>query len=266
MGGMSLFLYGMSRMRKQGNKVLLFFGGIVAAHLGWQALASALGITALPGPAAVYGAAGRALSAGLHLHALASLARAAGGIAAALAVGVPLGLVMARSRAWDSILNPLVYFAYPAPKTALLPVVLLFFGLGERSKVILIALIVVFQVAVAVRGAALNVPEEAYRHMASMGATRMQALRHVTLPAILPELIVSAKLAVGTALSVLFFTEAYGTHTGLGWYIMDAWSRVDYPGMYLGILALSLLGLGLFAALDALGRRLCRWKRCGPRD
>jgi NitT/TauT family transport system permease protein len=143
---------------------------------------------------------------------------------------------------------------------------LLLFGLGERSKVILIALIVVFQVAVAVRGAALNVPGEAYRHMASMGATPLQTLRHVTLPAILPELIVCAKLAVGTALSVLFFTEAYGTRAGLGWYIMDAWSRVDYPGMYLGILTLSLLGFGLFAVLDALSGRLCRWKRHGPRD
>jgi len=114
------------------------------------------------------------------------------------------------------------------------------------------------------RDAASGVPAETYRHMASMGASAAQRLWHVTLPAILPELVTSTKVSVGTALSVLFFTEAYGTRRGLGWYIMDAWGRVDYAGMYLGILALGLLGCGIFAGLDAVEARLCRWKRTEP--
>ncbi len=242
------------------RKLLLFAEGILALHAIWLVLALLLNLRALPTPIAVYARVGKFLTDGLALHTLASLFRVACGLLIALLAGGSLGLLMARSPRWNRLLHPLVYLTYPVPKTALLPVIMLLFGLGDGSKITVIVLIVVFQVIVVVRGAALNVPQETYNHLKSLGATGMQAFRHATLPAILPELLTNTKVSIGTALSILFFTEVYGTHWGLGYYIMDAWTRIDYPGMYLGILVIGLLGFVLFVGMDVLEERLCQWK------
>lgn len=245
---------------KARKKLLLFLQGFIGLNLLWYLLSMLLNIRVLPSPLAIYLHIDKFISDGLYLHVLASLFRVACGLVISLAAGISIGLIMAQSRLWNRLLNPLVYFTYPIPKTALLPVVMLLFGLGDSSKISVIVLIVVFQVIVVVRGAALNIPQETYNHIRSLGATGAQAFRHVTLPAILPELITNTKVSIGTALSILFFTEGYGTQWGLGYYIMDAWTRIDYPAMYLGILVIGLLGFMLFVLMDTAEERLCRWK------
>ncbi len=242
------------------NKLWLFVQGFAALNMLWALAAWALGSRMVPTPWAVYQRAGALWADGLALHLAMSLWRAGAGLVVALVLGAALGLLMAHSARWNRLLHPLVYLTYPIPKTALLPVVLLLFGLGDTSKILMVALIVVFQVIVAVRGAAVGIPREHYRHITSLGAGSWQRFRHVTLPAILPELLTNTKVSVGTALSILFFTEAYGTRWGIGYYILDAWGRLDYPDMYGGILALALLGFVLFALLDTLEDRLCRWR------
>ena len=78
---------------------------------------------------------------------------------------------------------------------------------------------------------------------------------------VLPELFTSLRIGVGTALAVLFIVEAYGTRAGIGYYILDCWSRIDYLGMYGGIVLISLVGALLFLGVDLLAQRLCRWKQ-----
>jgi NitT/TauT family transport system permease protein len=248
------------RRIKASNKYLLFVQGFVALNVVWYLLSLTLQTRAFPSPAAVYLHLDKILSDRLYLHLLASLGRASCGLVLSLAAGIAVGLVMARSKAWNRILNPLLYFAYPVPKTALLPVIMLLLGLGEASKIGIIVLIVVFQVIVTTRGAVLGIPRETYGYIRSLGASGVQAFFHVTLPAILPELLTNVKVSAGTALSILFFAETYGTHWGLGWYIMDSWSRIDYPGMYLGILSISLLGFAFFAGVDVLEEKFCSWR------
>lgn len=243
------------------KKLLVFLQGFVALNLLWFVLSVVLNTRVLPSPITVYLHIGKFISDGLVLHILTSLFRVAAGLFISLVVGISIGLLMAYSRVWNKVLNPLVYFTYPVPKTALLPVIMLLFGLGDSSKIIMIVLIVVFQVIVAVRGSALNIPAETYNYIRSLGSPGLQAFRHVTLPAILPELLTNTKVSIGTALSILFFTEAYGTSRGLGYYIMDCWTRMDYAGMYLGIVVIGLVGFVLFAAMDILEEKMCRWKR-----
>lgn len=245
---------------KARKKLVMFIQGFLTLHALWFVAALLLHHRALPSPLAVYAKIGRFASDGLLLHLLASLFRAASGLLIALLAGGLAGLLMARSKAWNKILNPIVYLTYPVPKTALLPVVMLLLGLGDASKIALIALIVVFQVIVVVRGAVLNIPMETYNYVKSLGATPAQSFRLVTLPAVLPELLTNTKVSIGTALSILFFTEAYGTSLGLGYYILDAWTRIDYPSMYLGIITIGLLGFALFVGMDLLEERLCGWR------
>jgi NitT/TauT family transport system permease protein len=85
-------------------------------------------------------------------------------------------------------------------------------------------------------------------------------LRYAILPATLPSLLSSLRISLGTAIAVRFLSETFASMDGLGWYIMDSWSRVDYPDMYAAVIALSLVGLVLYLALDALEILALRWR------
>lgn len=245
---------------KSKKRIKLFLQGFVMVNVLWYILAVIIDLHVLPTPIEVYLNLGSLYDARLHIHILASLYRVVLGIGISLVLGVSIGLLMAYSKTWNRILNPLVYFTYPVPKTALLPVVMLLFGLGDTSKVILIVLIVVFQVIIAVRDAVLNISPETYNPIRSLGASKLQIFRYITFPAVMPELLTNLRLSIGTALSILFFAEAYGTQLGIGYYILDAWTRIDYIGMYAGIIAISLFGFVLFVLTDILEEAVCKWK------
>jgi NitT/TauT family transport system permease protein len=121
-------------------------------------------------------------------------------------------------------------------------------------------MIIVFQVIVASRDAVRNIPRETFYSMYSLGAGRLAIFRKVIIPASFPGLLTSLRISLGTALSVLFFTETFGTQYGMGYFIMDSWMRVNYVDMFSGILVLSVTGLLLFVVIDALESLLCPWK------
>ena len=135
-------------------------------------------------------------------------------------------------------------------------------GLGEATKVVMIVLIILFQLAVSMRDALLAILEEHFAVTRSLGASTWGFLRHLLLPAALPAALSALRIAIGTAISVLFVTETYGTTEGLGYYISDAWMRIDYLDMYAGIALLSLMGVGLsfYCLLEAI---LCPWQSIG---
>lgn len=243
------------------KKLRDFLLGFLLLNLLWLIGALLLQSRALPSPLAVYAHFGAVLRAGLPLHLGASLARIAAGLSLSLLLGVPAGILMARSPFWGKLLRPLVYFSYPVPKTALLPVAMLLFGLGNGSKVLIIVLTTLFQVVVSARDAVLSVDPGVYRVAVSAGASPGLVLREITLPAILPGLFTGVRVSVGTALAILVLVEAYGTRAGIGYYIMDAWSRLSYLEMYGGIAAMAFLGAALFLLLDLLSAHLLRWSK-----
>ena len=196
----------------------------------------------------------------IEIHLLYSLGRITIGIAVSILIGVPLGYLMGYYPKVDKVLSPLVYFTYPVPKLALLPIVMLLFGLGEISKLIMIIMIIVFQIIITARDAVKDIPEETFRSLRALGASRTQKLTEVMIPASLPELLTSTRIALGTAVSILFFTETFGTEYGMGYFIMDAWMRVNYLEMYTGIVTLSLMGFILFAIIDFLESKICSWR------
>lgn len=248
-------------MNKRHQKCLVFVQGFLLVNLLWLIAHLLLRTNVIPSPIDVYRHLGDAWKDNVILHILYSLRRIAIGLALSLAVGVPIGIGMAYSKAWNKILYPLVYFTYPIPKTALLPVAMLLWGMHDGSKVAILFLIIVFQVIVAVRDGVRNIDATAYQVVISAGANQRQIIRHVTLPAILPELLTSLRVALGTAVSVLFFVEGYGTKYGMGYYILDAWSRINYIDMYLGIIVISVVGFALFVLVDFTADKLCRWNR-----
>ncbi|WP_243120223.1 ABC transporter permease [Caloramator sp. E03] len=183
------------------------------------------------------------------------------GIFLSFIIGMPLGIIMGYSNYWDDVLSPIIYFLYPIPKVALLPVVMLIFGLGEASKIIMIILIVVFQIVVTARDSVKNIPKETYYSLFSLGASKYDIFKNIIFPAVFPEILTSVRVGTGTAVSVLFFTETYGTEYGMGYFIMDSWMRVNYIEMYSGIIIMGLIGFVFFLTLDLLERFFCLWKK-----
>ena len=247
-------------MKKLMKRAGFFMEGFLLIHVLWLIGYWVVRTPVIPSPIVVYQNFGTVFANDILKHVLFSLKRIGEGLGLSLLVGIPVGILMAYSKAADKILYPLVYFSYPIPKTALLPIAMLLLGMRDGSKVVILFLIIVFQVIVAVRDSVRNIDASLYLVTVSAGASKRQIVWHITLPAIFPELLTSLRISIGTAISVLFFVEAYGTKYGMGYYIVDAWSRIDYIGMYSGIIVISVAGFIMFEAVDCLSSKLCAWR------
>lgn len=251
-------------MTRGTKRVINYFGyiigGFIVFHLLWYALAQGLGLKALPLPTDVYAGYSKAFDNGILVHSLASLQRILISIGISLLIAIVLGLSMGYNKKVNKLLGPMIYFSYPIPKLALLPIVMTLFDLGETSKVIIVVLIIVFQLIITIRDAVRNIPQENYHVLTSFGASGLKKMQHITIPAILPETFSSLRVALGIATSALFFIETFGTDKGLGFYITDAQMRIDYIQMYFGIIVLSFIGFALFLLVDLMDRVFCKWK------
>ncbi|SFT84613.1 NitT/TauT family transport system permease protein [Selenomonas sp. GACV-9] len=245
------------------GKVVLraYLGGAVFLLALWWAISLLVELPIIPAPDKVLVKLSHVFMQAIAIHGAYSLWRIAAGLVLAVGIGYPIGLIMGYFPRADRLLAPLVYLTYPIPKIALLPILMLLAGIGEWSKILMIFLIIVFQVIIAVRDGIRAIPEETYYPLYSLGASFGQLFRYVIFPASLPKFITAVRVAMATAISVLFFTETFGTQYGMGYYIMDAWLRVNYLEMYAGIVVLSFLGLLLFGLIDLVEYFACRWQQ-----
>lgn len=226
----------------------------------WAAVSWILKLPIVPSPSAVAVNIAAIFHSKMEIHVFYSLVRILEGIAIAILIGVPLGFLMGYSERVNQFLSPLVYFTYPIPKIALLPIIMLLFGLGEASKLIMIVLIIIFQIIITSRDAVQGIPQEIFRSLQSLGASKLQVFTEIIIPAALSDVLTAVRLALGTAVSILFFTETFGTEYGMGCFIMDSWMRVNYLDMYAGIVVLSFMGFCLFAAIDIIESYTSSWR------
>jgi NitT/TauT family transport system permease protein len=241
----------------------LFFAAL-AILLFWEAAALLAAIPILPAPHLVAAVLVRELGGELPLHFAASLWRVTAGIGLSVLLATPAGLALGQSKKADALLSPVIWILYPIPKVVLVPVIVLFLGIGDLAKIAIIFLILFFQVLVLVRDQAAAIPSQLILSLRSLGAGRRALFRLVYLPASIPAVLTALRQSVGTAIAVLYIAELFATRHGLGYYIYFQGSTLmDYPAMYAGIVAMSALGLGLYYGVDWLERRLCPWKRGG---
>jgi NitT/TauT family transport system permease protein len=243
-------------MKKYSRYALVF----VFLILMWLLASLAVKLPIIPSPLRVMATLIEIFPKKMAIHSLYSLYRIFAGILVSMIIGIPLGLSMGYFKGIDDLLSPMVYFLYPIPKIALIPIVMLLLGLGDGAKIFMIMLIIVFQIIVAARDAVKDISRETYHSFYSLGAGKWSIFKHIILPASLPGLLTSIRISLGTAISVLFFTETFGTQYGMGYFIMDAWMRVNYLEMYAGIVMLSLIGGALFFVVDMMEKKLCRWR------
>jgi len=235
---------------------------VLAILVVWQIAALLLNQPILPAPLPVAQALVAGLSGGELLeHLLASLWRVAASTLLAILTAAPAGMILGQARGLDRLLSPVIYLLYPIPKVVFVPIVLLFFGIGDLPKIVLIFLILFFQILVLVRDQAAAIRPELIQSVRSLGAGRRALFRFVYLPASLPAVLTALRQSVGTAVAILYVAELFATQRGLGYYIYYTGSTLfDYAAMYAGIVALSLMGLALYFAVDWLERKLAPWQ------
>jgi NitT/TauT family transport system permease protein len=243
------------------NKIKNLFYGFLLLHALWFLGTHFVNDRLIPSPLLVYAN----MDAEFWLNMIQpvghSLWRLFLGISISIIIGLVLGLLMAQSKIVGKVLNPFIYFTYPIPKMAFLPVVMLLRGLGNPTIITMIILIIVFQIIINVRDGINSIPEENYQTVLVLGANKWQLFKNITLPAALSQILSSTRVALGTATAILFITEDSGNIYGIGRFIFNAQSRIDFVNVYSGIVVLSIIAFILFLIVDTLEAVFMQWNK-----
>lgn len=242
-------------------KVFAYLLAIFLILAIWKILALLIDSNVLPPPEAAFMAFTYAIrTPEFWLNFKESALRVIISIAISLIIAFPLGIVLGYNAKLDRILSPILFLTYPIPKIVFLPVVFVLFGLGNVSKIVLITLIISYQLLVIIRDGVSNIDKKHVETVRSMGGTQFHVIYHVLIPAALPSCFTALRLSTGTAITVLFLVETYATKLGLGYYIMNAWSRAAFDEMFVGIIGMSLLGIVFYGLFSYLEKSICHWK------
>ncbi len=214
-----------------------------------------------PPPSSIVGTFADLISSGeLFQHIGASLKRVLLGF---LVGGVPailLGLVMGLSRWARAALNPIIAATYPLPKSAILPLVMLIFGLGDASKVVLVAIGVFYLVLINTMAGVLTIQPIFLDVGRNFGASRFQVFRTIALPGALPLIFAGLRLGLGIGLILIVIAEIVGARSGIGYMIWQAWTIFAVERMYVGLVVIAILGWMAALILDQIERLLIPWK------
>lgn len=174
-------------------------------------------------------------------------------ILVASATGIPLGLLSARVSTGYRILRPLILATYPIPHVTLIPILLWILGV-EYSKVGVISLIAFYPIAVSTMEWSLRSPREYEDLVETMGGGMYHKLRYVVIPSIIPGVLTGLRIAASTAYAVVFIAESFVLTGGIGAYIEESWHRLDYAGVYSGIVLLSAAGIATYTLIWLIER------------
>lgn len=238
----------------------LFIAGLLLA-LEWTVLAGLIKRSLLPPPSVVWDALVQLILSGEFLPPLLeTLARLAQGFAIGGLLAIALGLLMGSFRAIHDLLEPLVEFIRPVPKSALIPALILFLGLGEAMKVTSVALAVFFPVLVNTVQGVRGVDPVLIDTARSFGVSRGRVLLRVVLPAALPYIMTGLRVSLGLGLVLATLSEMLAGTGGIGFIILDTQRSFRVRQMYAWIVILAVVGLALNAIFVALERRLLHWQ------
>lgn len=196
----------------------------------------------------------------LWQHVRISLMRTLSGFVAGVVVGVPVGLLSGYSRRAGAMIAPVMAFIRPIPPIAFIPMTVLYFGLGEVGKVVLIFFVSFNYVQANAQAGAANFPIAYRRASETLGLTRWQTFRRIVLPGALPQIFTGLKVALALSWAVVVAAELVGAQSGLGFMISDAALMFRIPVVFIGIALIGAIGLAMNLALEALERRVVHWK------
>ncbi|CAN7248868.1 ABC transporter permease [Aminobacter sp. LjRoot7] len=215
-----------------------------------------------PPPSAIAGTAWQmVVSLEIFDHIGATLRRVSVGYVMGAIPGILLGLVLGLSQPARRVLGPIFAALYPVPKIAILPLILLIFGVGDASKFVVIAIGVFFLLLYNTMGGVMQTPQIYLDVAKNAGATRFQTFFRIALPSALPNIFTGLRLAAGSSYIIIAAAEFLGARSGVGFFIWASWQTFAVSRMFVGIVVISALGYLTILALEALERRFVPWAK-----
>jgi len=240
---------------------ILACAGLLAA---WEIAARLIAIDGLPPASAALAQVPAILSdPEALLNIAASLRRMAVGFAVGVAAAVPIGLMMGRSQYVAAFFNPLLMVIYPVPKAALMPIIMLWLGVGDASKTLVIFLGVTLPVIYHSYQGARAVEERMLWSAAAMGMGPFARLVHIVLPAALPEILVGCRTGLVLALITMVTSEMIARQAGVGSILFNALDMAQYASVYAMIVIIGVLGFVLDLLFERLRAKLVAWAEPG---
>jgi ABC-type nitrate/sulfonate/bicarbonate transport system permease component len=239
-----------------GSPLVLLLGWELSARMGW------IDARFFPAPSSI-GEQAWVLSASgaLWTNLWASLQRLFWGF---LLGGIPaliLGVLMGLYRPVRAAIDPLVAATYPIPKSAILPLILLIFGLDESSKIVMVALGVFYPVLINTMSGVLQIDRIYLDVGRNFKASRWQVFKTIALPGALPSIMAGIKLGIGMGLILIAIAEMIGAKSGLGYMIWNAWQILTVETMYVGLVAIAILGFLFTLGLNEIEQWMLPWRR-----
>jgi taurine transport system permease protein len=238
---------------------LMFAAWGIATHSGW------IKPLFLPKPEAIWSAFQQSVAGDIDGHTLwghfaASVARVFTAFALAIAVAVPVGLSMGVSRIARGIFDPPIEFYRPLPPLAYLPLMVIWFGIGETSKIILLFLAIFAPVALAARAGVRSVSQEQIQAARSMGASPWQVVLHVIAPGALPDILVGLRIGMGVGWTTLVAAEMVAADAGLGKMVFNAANFLRTDVVMLGTIVIGIVAFAFEMLMRGIEKRAAPWK------
>ncbi|MGB7242054.1 MAG: ABC transporter permease subunit [Sulfitobacter sp.] len=193
-------------------------------------------------------------------HIAISAARVFGAFLLACVIGIPLGLAMGMTPAIRGIFDPIIEFYRPIPPLAYLPLMIIWFGIGETSKVLLIFLSVFAPVALGARAGVKSAAIEQIHAVYSMGATRRQVLMRVILPSAMPEILTAMRIGIGFGWTTLVAAEMVAATKGIGYMVLTASQFLQTSTVIMGIIVIAAIAYAFDMLMRWIERKLLPWK------
>ena len=242
---------------------ILWAGPLVVVAAIWEFITQTRWVSTavLPSPAAVIAAGAELLRTGEVLpHLLVSLYRALAGLALGSSMGIVLGILMAYSTLLRELLDPFVTLTFPLPKTAFVPIALLWRGVGNASVILVVFLGTMTPMLISTYHGARSVHEHFVWSAQAMGASRVQVLRSILIPASLPYVMNGLRIGLAFSIVVVISAEMVAARAGIGQFIYLFGESGSYDYMFATIFIVVSVAFLLDRAFSLLSRRLLRWK------
>jgi ABC-type nitrate/sulfonate/bicarbonate transport system permease component len=252
-----------ARLRARRRDRIISVASPLGLLLAWELAAQAgiIDVRFFPAPSSIMSTLIRMAGTGeLSENVLISLQRIVLGFLLGGVPAIVIGVAMGLWRPIRALVDPLIVATYPIPKSSLLPLILLIFGLGEMSKVMMVAIGVFYPMAINATAGVLQINQIYLDVGKSFKASRWDTFRTIALPGALPFIMTGVKLGAGLALILIAIAEMVGAKSGIGYMIWSAWETFAVAKMYVGLFVIALIGFAINLLLNEVERWVIRWK------
>jgi taurine transport system permease protein len=201
------------------------------------------------------------MSISLWSHIGASLGRIGIALIAAVITAIPVGIAIGRNKVIRGVVDPIIEFYRPIPPLAYLPLIVIWCGIGELSKVLLIYLAIFAPIVIATSTGVRSVDQAKIRAAQSLGATPLQIIKHVVLPSALPSILTGIRIGLGVGWSTLVAAELVGASEGLGFMVQSSSQLLATDVVIVGILIIAVIAFALEIGLRRLQKKLVPWDK-----